>query len=95
MQLICSYVFMPFAFMMGIPYEESFTVAELLGNKLFLNEFLAYKKLAKIKTNRVEGLDEVIDGVRQWISVSGSFLLSFCSLHLLVALPVLVLVLPA
>jgi pyrimidine nucleoside transport protein len=96
MQLICSYVFMPFAFMMGIPYEESFTVAELLGNKLFLNEFLAYEKLSEMKTNRVEGLDEVIDGVRQWISVSGPFLLlSFCSLNLLGALPVLVLVLPA
>ena len=76
LQLICSYVFMPMAFMMGIPYDEAFTVAELLGTKLFLNEFLAYEKLAEMKTHRAEGVDEVIDGVRQWISVSGPFLFS-------------------
>uniref|UniRef100_A0A8C4Z6Q3 Solute carrier family 28 member 1 n=1 Tax=Gadus morhua TaxID=8049 RepID=A0A8C4Z6Q3_GADMO len=76
-QLICSYLFMPFAFMMGIPYEESFTVAELLGTKLFLNEFLAYEKLSEMKTNRVEGLDEVIDGVRQWISVRSEIISTY------------------
>ncbi|XP_017261483.1 sodium/nucleoside cotransporter 1 [Kryptolebias marmoratus] len=68
-QLICSYVFMPVAFMMGIPYEESFTVAELIGTKLFLNEFVAYEKLSGFKANRLNGLDEVIGGERQWISV--------------------------
>jgi len=75
-QLICSYLFMPVAFMMGIPYEESFTVAELIGTKLFLNEFLAYEKLAELKNNRVDGLDEVIGGERQWISVSAPFIIS-------------------
>ncbi|KAG7280045.1 hypothetical protein CRUP_030501 [Coryphaenoides rupestris] len=74
-QLICSYVFMPVAFMMGIPYEESFIVAELIGTKLFLNEFLAYEKLAELKKHRLDGLDEVIGGERQWISGSSLFLL--------------------
>uniref|UniRef100_A0A672LDT6 Sodium/nucleoside cotransporter 1-like n=1 Tax=Sinocyclocheilus grahami TaxID=75366 RepID=A0A672LDT6_SINGR len=60
-QLICSYVFMPVAFMMGIPYEESFTVAELIGTKLFLNEFIAYEKLSVLKNNRLNGILE--DGV--------------------------------
>uniref|UniRef100_A0A672LG08 Sodium/nucleoside cotransporter 1-like n=1 Tax=Sinocyclocheilus grahami TaxID=75366 RepID=A0A672LG08_SINGR len=59
--LICSYVFMPVAFMMGIPYEESFTVAELIGTKLFLNEFIAYEKLSVLKNNRLNGILE--DGV--------------------------------
>lgn len=68
-ELICSYVFMPVAFMMGIPYEESFTVAELLGTKLFLNEFVAYEKLSALKANRLNGLDFEIDGKIQWISV--------------------------
>ncbi|KAI4905295.1 hypothetical protein NFI96_022715, partial [Prochilodus magdalenae] len=58
-ELICSYVFMPVAFMMGIPVEESFTVAELIGTKLFLNEFIAYEKLAKLKDNRLNGITEV------------------------------------
>lgn len=68
-QLICSYVFMPVAFMMGIPYDESFTVAELIGTKVFLNEFVAYEKLSELKINRVNGLDEIIGGERQWISI--------------------------
>uniref|UniRef100_A0A9J8B618 Sodium/nucleoside cotransporter n=1 Tax=Cyprinus carpio carpio TaxID=630221 RepID=A0A9J8B618_CYPCA len=67
-QLICSYVFMPVAFMMGIPYEESFTVAELIGTKLFLNEFIAYEKLSELKNNRLNGILE--DGVnKKWLSV--------------------------
>lgn len=69
-QLICSYVFMPVAFMMGIPYEDTFIVAELIGIKLFLNEFVAYEKLSVLKTNRLNGLDEIIGGQKQWISVS-------------------------
>ena len=87
---------MPLAFMMGIPYEESFTVAELLGTKIFLNEFLAYEKLAEMKANRVDGLDEVIDGVRQWISVSGPFVLLYFVVFIhWTDFPVLVLVLLA
>ncbi|XP_033824683.1 sodium/nucleoside cotransporter 1 [Periophthalmus magnuspinnatus] len=68
-ELICSYVFMPVAFMMGVPYKESFMVAQLLGTKLFLNEFVAYEKLSELKLNRINGLDSVVDGQLQWISV--------------------------
>lgn len=68
-QLICSYLFMPVAFMMGIPYDESFIVAELIGTKLFLNEFVAYEKLAMLKNNRLNGVEEIINNERQWISV--------------------------
>ncbi|XP_034734145.1 sodium/nucleoside cotransporter 1 [Etheostoma cragini] len=67
-QMICSYVFMPVAFMMGVPYDESFTVAELIGTKLFLNEFAAYEKLSVLKSNRLNGLDKIVGGVTQWIS---------------------------
>nr|XP_023697752.1 sodium/nucleoside cotransporter 1-like isoform X2 [Paramormyrops kingsleyae] len=52
-QMICSYVFMPVTFMMGIPYAEAFVAAELIGTKLFLNEFVAYKKLSELKNNRL------------------------------------------
>lgn len=61
---------MPVSFIMGIPYDESFTVAELIGTKFFLNEFVAYEKLSELKKNRLNGLDEIIGGERQWISVS-------------------------
>uniref|UniRef100_A0AAQ4PMD1 Sodium/nucleoside cotransporter n=1 Tax=Gasterosteus aculeatus aculeatus TaxID=481459 RepID=A0AAQ4PMD1_GASAC len=76
-QMICSYVFMPVAFMMGIPYGESFTVAELIGTKLFLNEFVAYQKLSGLKVNRVNGLDEIFEGKRQWISVRSEIITTY------------------
>ncbi|XP_029951759.1 sodium/nucleoside cotransporter 1 [Salarias fasciatus] len=76
-ELICSYLFMPLAFMMGIPYDESFTVAELIGTKLFLNEFVAYEKLSALKTSRLSGIDEVIGGERQWISIRSEIITTY------------------
>ncbi|XP_061534135.1 sodium/nucleoside cotransporter 1 [Phycodurus eques] len=76
-QLFCSYIFMPLAFMMGVPFEESFTVAELIGIKLFLNEFVAYEKLSTLKSNRINGLDAVIGGKRQWISVRSEIICTY------------------
>lgn len=76
-QLICSYVFMPVAFMMGVPYDESFTIAELIGTKLFLNEFVAYEKLSELKNNRLNGLDEFIGDQRQWISVRSEIITTY------------------
>ncbi|XP_056137774.1 sodium/nucleoside cotransporter 1 [Lampris incognitus] len=76
-QLICSYVFMPLAFMMGIPYDECFIVAKLIGTKLFLNEFVAYTELSELKDHRLNGLDEVIEGERQWISVRSEIICTY------------------
>lgn len=44
-ELICSYVFMPLAYVMGVAWEDCGEVAELIGMKTFLNEFIAYEKL--------------------------------------------------
>ncbi|CAK6951053.1 sodium/nucleoside cotransporter 1 [Scomber scombrus] len=71
-ELVCSYVFMPVAFMMGIPYEESFIIAELIGTKLFLNEFVAYEKLSEMKDNRINGLED-----RQIISVRSEVITTY------------------
>lgn len=51
-QIICSYVFMPFAFIMGVSWDDCFTVAELLGIKTFVNEFAAYEQLSRLIKNR-------------------------------------------
>ena len=48
---------MPFAYVMGVEWKDSFQVAELLGTKTFLNEFIAYKQLAKSIKNRRCGFD--------------------------------------
>ncbi len=39
-------MFWPFAFVMGVPVQECSTVAALLGEKLVINEFVAYMHLA-------------------------------------------------
>ncbi|KAM4745834.1 solute carrier family 28 member 3-like [Anableps anableps] len=67
--LICSYIFMPLAFMMGVSWEDSFIVAELIGIKTFLNEFVAYQKMAEIIQRRAAGGPEYVDGVKQYISI--------------------------
>ena len=56
LQRICSYVLMPLAFTMGVEWEDSFVVAELLGVKTFLNEFIAYSELSKYIKNRRQNL---------------------------------------
>lgn len=67
--MICSYVLMPVAFLMGADWADSPVVAELLGIKIFLNEFVAYQQLATYKKNRLDGLEEWNGGQKQWISV--------------------------
>ena len=49
---------------MGVPWEDSDVVAELLGIKTFLNEFVAYTRLAGFIDNRIR-----MNGLRT-ISVS-------------------------
>ena len=56
-------MFMPLAFVMGVDYADAFSVAELLGVKTFLNEFIAYKRLGKIIENRVYGRDGTVMSV--------------------------------
>lgn len=48
-------MFAPFAFLMGVEWADCRLVAELLGLKTFLNEFVAYERLAEIIANRDTG----------------------------------------
>ena len=40
-----SYVFAPFAYLLGIPWSDCFYAGELLGKKMVLNEFIAYAQM--------------------------------------------------
>jgi CNT family concentrative nucleoside transporter len=42
MQLILGYLFSPIAYIIGIPWSEAVQAGSLLGQKLVLNEFVAY-----------------------------------------------------
>ncbi|NXG86284.1 S28A1 protein, partial [Stercorarius parasiticus] len=76
-QVICSYVLMPVAFLMGADWADSPLVAELLGIKIFLNEFVAYQQLATYKKNRLSGLEEWDGSRKQWISERAESITTF------------------
>ncbi len=48
MQLILGWVFSPLAWLMGVPWAECGTIGSLVGQKLVLNEFVAYSELTKM-----------------------------------------------
>ena len=46
MQLILGYLFAPLAFVLGVPWSEAVTAGSFIGEKLVLNEFVAYVDFA-------------------------------------------------
>uniref|UniRef100_A0A8C0LHH4 Concentrative nucleoside transporter C-terminal domain-containing protein n=1 Tax=Canis lupus dingo TaxID=286419 RepID=A0A8C0LHH4_CANLU len=67
-EIICSYVFMPLSFMMGVEWQDSFMVAKLIGYKTFFNEFVAYEHLSKLISLRKEAGPQFVNGKRKaWI----------------------------
>ncbi|XP_055535811.1 solute carrier family 28 member 3 [Wyeomyia smithii] len=45
-------IFRPLAFVMGVPWDESYYVGKLIGTKTIINEFVAYQRLGEfIKNN--------------------------------------------
>jgi CNT family concentrative nucleoside transporter len=48
LKLIFSFLFAPLAFLMGVEGDEIFDVGNLLGTKLALNEFVAYRELQQL-----------------------------------------------
>ena len=49
LQYILGLAFTPIAFMLGIPWEESTIAGSLIGQKLVLNEFIAFIDFAEQK----------------------------------------------
>jgi CNT family concentrative nucleoside transporter len=48
MEQILGYVFFPLAFLIGVPFNEAMTVGNLIGQKLVLNEFVAFSQLSSM-----------------------------------------------
>ncbi|XP_077630397.1 sodium/nucleoside cotransporter 1 [Crocuta crocuta] len=70
-ELICSYVLRPVAFLLGVAREDCPVVAELLGIKLFLNEFVAYQGLSQYKQRRLAGAEEWVGGDKLGAPLAG------------------------
>ncbi|HDT11403.1 MAG TPA: NupC/NupG family nucleoside CNT transporter [bacterium] len=58
LESILGIIFRPFAFLMGVPWEESAKVGTLLGEKTVLNEFIAYDSLIKMNSTPVSALSQ-------------------------------------
>ncbi|KAL3831774.1 hypothetical protein ACJMK2_023481, partial [Sinanodonta woodiana] len=52
-ELICSYIFWPLSFLMGVDTDDCRKVAKLIGIKTFINEFVAYSVLGEYIDNTV------------------------------------------
>lgn len=58
LELVFSYVFWPFAVMLGVPLQECLRVGQLLGIKTTVNEFVAYATLNDMVKDPVNPLSE-------------------------------------
>ncbi|KAG0165936.1 hypothetical protein DFQ28_008234 [Apophysomyces sp. BC1034] len=48
LQLITGYIFVPVAWLMGVPNNDLVTVGQLLATKIWANEFVAYQDMMKL-----------------------------------------------
>jgi len=55
---ILAYIFQPLAFVMGIPWEESYISGKLLGIKVVANELVAYNELGQILASDDSGISD-------------------------------------
>jgi concentrative nucleoside transporter, CNT family len=51
LQTILGWIFRPIAWVMGVPWHDSGTVGALLGERMVINEFIAYAHLGPLKTS--------------------------------------------
>jgi CNT family concentrative nucleoside transporter len=49
MEIILGWIFRPLAIVMGVPFQDSRTIGELLGTRMVLNEFIAFSRLGELK----------------------------------------------
>src|SRR5438045_9755016 len=51
-QTVLGWIFRPIAWVMGVPWHDSGTVGSLLGERMVINEFIAYAHLGPFKGSR-------------------------------------------
>jgi CNT family concentrative nucleoside transporter len=59
---IFGYVLAPIAWVIGTPWADATTVGSLIGQKLVINEFVAYMDLSKIINGQVPGVSLSAEG---------------------------------
>ncbi len=59
-ELILGYLFAPVAWLLGIPWNEAMTAGSLIGNKIVVNEFVAFIQLAEVKSQLSEHSQAIV-----------------------------------
>ncbi|MDC5848926.1 NupC/NupG family nucleoside CNT transporter [Vibrio europaeus] len=59
-ELILGYVFAPVAWLLGIPWNEAITAGSLIGNKIIVNEFVAFIQLMDVKAQLSEHSQAIV-----------------------------------
>lgn len=60
LQQILGYVFKPLAFLLGVPWSESTLAGSLIGQKIVLNEFVAYVEFSSVKDQLSEHSQAIV-----------------------------------
>ncbi len=60
LQLILGYLFQPVAYMLGVPWEEALQAGSFLGQKVVVNEFVAYLDFIQYKEQLSVGTQAII-----------------------------------
>lgn len=60
LERLLGWIMMPFAWLLGIPWDQAQTAGQLLGKKVILNEFLAYLDLVKMGDEVLEPRSKMI-----------------------------------
>ncbi|NNN47176.1 NupC/NupG family nucleoside CNT transporter [Vibrio sp. 2-2(8)] len=59
-ELILGYLFAPVAWLVGIPWSEAMTAGSLIGNKIVVNEFVAFIQLMDVKDSLSEHSQAIV-----------------------------------
>jgi len=59
-ELILGYLFAPVAWLLGIPWSEAITAGSLIGNKIVVNEFVAFIQLMDVKAQLSEHSQAIV-----------------------------------
>lgn len=59
-ELILGYLFAPIAWLLGIPWNEAITAGALIGNKIIVNEFVAFIQLMNVQSQLSEHSQAIV-----------------------------------
>ncbi|MBO1518333.1 NupC/NupG family nucleoside CNT transporter [Oceanisphaera pacifica] len=72
MELLLGWLFAPLAFLLGVPWDEAIVAGSFIGQKLVLNEFVAYVNFAPYLTG-----EAIVAGTNQLMSEHTKAIISF------------------